>query len=728
MEGHQRDGADGGSPEEVGAVIGTLRKYGLTGHKLALQVGDEEALAKQVATEVGMDHEPWITGVVAGLVKDACEALEMSVRLSGSKALPGIQAVNDAMESMSRSSRQEDPGKVYKEALVKVVIPVKGQMQKLKKGLAAPKMSEEEEEEEEMVLHALIEELEKMGAPVLEKIKGARNPQRTRMALLGKYRASTVKRYLAYWQGFRRWTAMNTGDGSFSSMGLVDYLLAREEEGMGASIPLSVYKAVSWMGKVACYPKDEWIDQDPLADVVVKDLVRKLESGAPPRKRAPRMLSAFIPALEELVVNQKIEPAIRAGAWVKLLKVWASLRFDDVAHLTSDMVRSYDGRFSGLMKRTKTTGAGKRVKELPLHVAKGAWVQHEDWMKEGLVALGMATGGTHGLLIPAGVGMRDVQHERVMAYAEAVAWSSEVMSAMRCPDGSKMIPADWERFWTEHSERATMASCLAAVGVPKTERDLLGRWKPEGSDQYVRSYNTVIARLQEKLAEPIRNGDGYQAFDEGAVLEDLKIWLQEKRGYGREAADDEVETWKEAVGGGFSFEKMVKRGGVLQYRAAPSDEQEEPEGIFRKSSDHSEKAMTAKGEDSDSSSSDSTSSSDEEQPKKKAKVDKLDEERPPGFIVVYNRIDRGKLHRAGRRGCWMARRRNFRRAKIYQDRPEPSDYTSRCKVCWPRDDADESSSDSEDEMEDAERALGSPSGSMFHERAASVSEELWSNP
>jgi hypothetical protein len=53
--------------------------------------------------------------------------------------------------------------------------------------------------------------------------------------------------------------------------------------------------------------------------------------------------------------------------------------------------------------------------------------------------------------------------------------------------GNALIPHGWERFWTEHSERATLSSGLAALGVQKPERDLLGRWKPEGSDQYART-------------------------------------------------------------------------------------------------------------------------------------------------------------------------------------------------------------------------------------------------
>lgn len=56
----------------------------------------------------------------------------------------------------------------------------------------------------------------------------------------------------------------------------------------------------------------------------------------------------------------------------------------------------------------------------------------------------------------------------LMTYVEAVAISAEVFAAMRHPNGSFLVPDSWERFWTEHSERATLASDLAALGVVKT--------------------------------------------------------------------------------------------------------------------------------------------------------------------------------------------------------------------------------------------------------------------
>ena len=93
--------------------------------------------------------------------------------------------------------------------------------------------------EEEKVVQLLFEELSLMGAPIVAQIGGTSNPERARQALLGKYRASTAKRYLAYWQGFRKWICATTSSLPYRGEQLVDYLLAREEEGMGATVPLS---------------------------------------------------------------------------------------------------------------------------------------------------------------------------------------------------------------------------------------------------------------------------------------------------------------------------------------------------------------------------------------------------------------------------------------------------------------------------------------------------------
>ena len=455
----QQDGAAEGTPDEAGAVLGTLRTVGLVGPKLALQMGDEECLARQVAVRAGLPYRGWILGLVKRQVQAAYESLELDVRLAGGEAPPGVQAVNDAVASMAKPAPSAGASSSREQGRTVIVLPKVGKMRKIVPGRMRTEKSAEDMEEEK-VLKALVSELELVGAPVLQKVNMTADPERSRRALLGKYRPSTVRRYLAYWQGFRKWVMHGTGAPPVSSAQLVDYLHAREEEGMGASVPLSVGKSVAWFENLSGTEQSSWMSSDSFVEVVVKDLLKKLESGAPPRKRAPRMLSAFLPALEEVVMDSEIGCHLRAGAWVKLIKVWASLRFDDLAHLRSGMVKIYDGKFAGLMKRTKTTGAGKRVKELPFFVSEEAWVAHPDWVVVGLEALGRALGGDFELVVPAGVSRPGEAFNAVMAYPRGGSMERRGDAAAEGPDRSPPGPGwlgallDRAQWALDHAERS----------------------------------------------------------------------------------------------------------------------------------------------------------------------------------------------------------------------------------------------------------------------------------
>ena len=109
-----------------------------------------------------------------------------------------------------------------------------------------------EEEAEGKVLSALVEELKIADAPVLKEIEGIANPDRAVKALLGKYRASTIRRYLASWQHFRKWVEISSGPlAKINQVGFIDYLYAREEQGLGPSVPLAVFQAVPFFERLA---------------------------------------------------------------------------------------------------------------------------------------------------------------------------------------------------------------------------------------------------------------------------------------------------------------------------------------------------------------------------------------------------------------------------------------------------------------------------------------------
>lgn len=187
------------------------------------------------------------------------------------------------------------------------------------------------------------------------------------------------------------------------------------------------------------------------------------------------------------------------------------------------------------MRQTKTTGTGKRVRELPGGDA---------------YALGIFHGGHIG--------------EKRMSYAQAVAGSQEVFNLLEGYE-KELIPRGWERFWTEHLERLTLASGLAALGAPKEDRDLLGRWNPEGADVYIRTYNSVVRRMQRKFAKVIRGERAYESLDEGSIMEEFKSWLHLHWIVPEDKAESAVEAWKKRlrIGDGRPF--SVSEGSTTIY-------------------------------------------------------------------------------------------------------------------------------------------------------------------
>ena len=71
------------------------------------------------------------------------------------------------------------------------------------------------------------------------------------------------------------------------------------------------------------------------------------------------------------------------------------------------------------------------------------------------------------------------------------------------------LPLEVQGYWTEHSEMSVLPTGLSLMEVPPQDKDLLGRWKPEGSDTYARTFAGRAARLQALFAKVARGADRY---------------------------------------------------------------------------------------------------------------------------------------------------------------------------------------------------------------------------
>ena len=96
-------------------------------------------------------------------------------------------------------------------------------------------------------------------------------------------------------------------------------------------------------------------------------------------------------------------------------------------------------------------------------------------------------------------------------------------------------------FWSEHGDRAVLASWGAAMRMDKATLDRLGRWSPSGSEAYVRTSLSVVSKAQKDIAERVRSSrGGIDWLGEQEVLAQLRKHLLDE-GLETTAAEDVID-------------------------------------------------------------------------------------------------------------------------------------------------------------------------------------------
>ena len=202
-----------------------------------------------------------------------------------------------------------------------------------------------------------------MGAPVVKTIDDCVDPERAYELLPGKTRSSTLKRYVTMYNTWRLWLQeAKRVDPPGRPADLVDYLLVLRDEPCVRTVPDSLLKAVSWIEKVAEFKFEV------------------LYEGAPLIKRAPRYPVIVLVAIERVVLDDSEPTGLRVYAWAKV-KVWASLRWSDLQAIRPGELKLVEGRLVTTLRRTKTSGPNRRIKEMPLCVSEAAFFENPAWLK-----------------------------------------------------------------------------------------------------------------------------------------------------------------------------------------------------------------------------------------------------------------------------------------------------------------------------------------------------------
>ena len=85
------------------------------------------------------------------------------------------------------------------------------------------------------------------------------------------------------------------------------------------------------------------------------------------------------------VINTDLPTYHRAYAWVKLVCFWAALRGDDVTWLMAGTLLYIEGfGLQGELRRTKSTGPGKKRLCRPVTISEEAFFVEREWCRVGL--------------------------------------------------------------------------------------------------------------------------------------------------------------------------------------------------------------------------------------------------------------------------------------------------------------------------------------------------------
>ena len=312
----------------------------------------------------------------------------------------------------------------------------------------------------------------------------------------------------------------------------------------------------------------------------------------------------------------------------------------------------FEGELFGVLKKTKTTGPSRRVRELPIHICRSAFIRFASWLKIGFDIWQEIAPFERDFFLPRSTADGEEATTRMAEFSDAAASGLETLAMLRLPGSHKLLlDPNWCSFFTEHSERPTMVTALVVLQHSKEERDIVGRWKPEGSDVYVRTYHAVVSRLQTRVAEVMRSPDRFEKLQEKEVAQSFRVWCRDRHQQTPEEADsmagDFLDVLKAPPQGTVNLEEMESQPTQLDPLVSE---------VLSCHSDSSEEVNPAEYF--------------------------LTTSRPVNsFIVVKDKKGRGRLRRAD--GCWMARYRPIKFPTLCSVEPETDSYDFRCRLCWP---------------------------------------------
>lgn len=389
----------------------------------------------------------------------------------------------------------------------------------------------------------IVQVLEDVAAPVCTLASLALDPRTALEAVVGKKRARTLRNRYRAWMKFAIWLQcvhMTLWPGHIGHV--LDYIRDVEDGGCAKSFPSQFGTSLAYFERIAGGSESDHISRLPLWKDSLAAMQARLQEmpGTRAARKAPLFSVLMIIALELHVCSER-EPYKRFFAFCKLLKLWMALRFDDLQALVHRRFISTMHGLRGVLSRTKTTGAGKRVLEAHCFVHAQASLSGAPWIKEGFRLLQLPEFAyERDYFLPEPSDDWQGTKRKMLSYSYASGLSRQLLSSLGRPvedevtgqwkeTDHKLLPPPAAFFWTEHSERHWLVSVAAAIGIAKDRRDPVGRWAIAAmqSGEYVLTARQVVMGVQKEVLSALSQR-GAQVYDEGDLFLEYTDWLQHR--------------------------------------------------------------------------------------------------------------------------------------------------------------------------------------------------------
>ena len=322
------------------------------------------------------------------------------------------------------------------------------------------------------------------------------------ISLLGAgRRAGTLRSRVRNIRHFLAWFAINHGiTYTTEQTHLTDFMQVRLSEPCNRGSLKLVHESFIFLDMVSGLEPRLRLTSSQLYITIYRELMTKALPGKLPRQ-APRMFSAMLKALEQLIMSFSSPVYFRIYAWWTCVQSWATLRFDDHRGINPRDIRIDCSSFTATLTRGKTIGEDKAVQSRPLIIDAECYLHSRSWISTGWDFLKETAGYERDYLLPSpshGVTRTELK------YPIAHAMLGRVLASLTL-DGTRLFPFQVQHYWTPQSCRAFLPSATMILDFPKPQRDFLGGWNPQASDRYARTARRTITVMQKAVVRAIHS-------------------------------------------------------------------------------------------------------------------------------------------------------------------------------------------------------------------------------